>query len=941
MKAQNKIKDIIMKIFGKARWFLIIMALCLVYGFLTIVFSAYAPYTTGIREGDTPFFIRDIVPEDIAYFTINDGGTVALLDYLGTNDIAAVYDNDTKEKIYTNLSQVTIDAGSDEYFFPRDLVITDDGVIYTISTDFLEYESNIISKDYIHRITEDYKYSGTVCEIDYDISKRLRKTKLSKLHYFDGAVTFAEVEDDGVWLYSVDTDSQALSKSDFYPSDPDGTYTTKVIPVDGSFLFLRSDGNVYSVGFNEPLGESIYKFDISVEDHVDHPYFDLATVANGKLYVADSRNLSTVYILENGEVTEAFNIDTDYKRIVSLDSYRSAGSEDETIVACLDNGIFTYNNGVLRDDTPVIRFDPTILMYLDASVEVLFFVCLGCVVINLIVRKKTLLYKQLIITLPVIVVITILIASKLFSYFDQRTTERINKDLTVICDLAMTQFDDYDFSDLLSADKMTGTAYTALNQKLNTLSSNRGNDWSNEYIFSIVYRTPDDDLLVLSADDTLYMPLNRHVDSKFSEMANTTEGIYIDNSIQSFFADDYNVSTISVFGNIRDKDNTGNYYLMVSTDTSSLYEQRSNLFGNVVVYSFLIIIALTLIIVLSFLNTMRVIKKASKAVKKISNGDLSARVNYKSNDELGQICSEVDEMGKNLETLFAEKDKTEQFYYKFVPEKFRELLGKEKFTDLSLGDAKSCELTVLFTDIRGFSINSEMMTAKENFAFANIIYGKMGPIVRKNNGFVDKYIGDAVMGLFENADDAVRCGIELYKTIVLDPKTAEELNVSDINIGIGVHTGMAMVGIVGEEERLSGTVISETVNMSSRLESLTKQYHTAMLISKSTVDRMKDPDSLDLRYLGIVQVAGVNEVEAIYEVLDCLSDENRELRSSNSKDLREAIRIFSLGRRGEAADYLQALKDSGKSDYVTDLYLNYIRGMSDDDKGNVFRFVKK
>ena len=152
---------------------------------------------------------------------------------------------------------------------------------------------------------------------------------------------------------------------------------------------------------------------------------------------------------------------------------------------------------------------------------------------------------------------------------------------------------------------------------------------------------------------------------------------------------------------------------------------------------------------------------------------------------------------------------------------------------------------------------------------------------------------------------------------------------------------MAMVGIVGEEERLSGTVISETVNMSSRLESLTKQYHTAMLISKSTVDRMKDPDSLDLRYLGIVQVAGVNEVEALYEVLDCLSDENKDIRSANSKDLREAIRLFSLGRRSDAADSLQAIADSGKNDYVTDLYLKYIREMSDDDKGNVFRFVRK
>jgi hypothetical protein len=129
--------------------------------------------------------------------------------------------------------------------------------------------------------------------------------------------------------------------------------------------------------------------------------------------------------------------------------------------------------------------------------------------------------------------------------------------------------------------------------------------------------------------------------------------------------------------------------------------------------------------------------------------------------------------------------------------------------------------------------------------------------------------------------------------------------------------------------------------MSSRLESLTKQYKTAMLISKSTLDRMNDPDSMDLRYLGIVQVAGVNEVEALYEVLDCLADDKRAQRSANTTELREAIRLFSLGRRKEAEAALQQLKDSGRSDYVTDLYLDYISSMSDDDKGNVFRFSKK
>ena len=197
------------------------------------------------------------------------------------------------------------------------------------------------------------------------------------------------------------------------------------------------------------------------------------------------------------------------------------------------------------------------------------------------------------------------------------------------------------------------------------------------------------------------------------------------------------------------------------------------------------------------------------------------------------------------------------------------------------------------------------------------------------------------MALFENADDAVKSGIEIYRAIVLDPHTAERLGISDINIGIGIHSGMARIGIVGESERLSGTVISDTVNLSSRLESLTKQYRTAMLVSKDTVDRMTDPDSLDLRYLGIVQVAGVNEVKAVYEVLDCMPDEEREKRHANSHTLREAIRLFHLGRREETLDMLRTLTASGSGDHVTDMYYDFVSSLSEEDKGNVFRFVRK
>lgn len=940
MKFLKGVKNVIFKVFGKAWWFVVPLFLIAVYFIIVWGFPGFDPIFNGVRDSDMNF-VREIEMYSNDCFTINRHGTMVLTGYEINSGVATIMDFETGEKHYTNTNYVTIDLWEEDYFFPSNFVITDDNVIYAVRTHYFDDYSAILASEDIVRLNDDYKYTGTVCEIQYDGSDRQRYSKLSRLHYYDNAITYAVVDGTGVYLYSIDVRSQVLTQSDFYPTDADGTYTAKVIPIDGSFLFLRSDGNVYRVGFNEPLNDVIYHYDVDPDEICDNPCFDLAALVNGRLYVADSSYLSSVYELENGELKEVFELGDDYSYIVALDSYRYREDSSDSLIICLDNCILSYYDGELYDSTPLLTFDPTFLMWVNYILGILFHLLIVAIIINLIIRKKTLMYKQMIIILPIVAAITLFIAFKVFEYSDQRNADRINNDITLICDLGVSEFDGFDFTDLMSVNKNTGSVYKELNNKFDQLGKNHGHDWSSSYVFLVAYKNDYNDLVILAGDDMLYTPLRVRDYERFSEVNETeTEG-FVDSSITSLFEEDSQNSNITAFAKINDKNNTGKYYLMVSTDNSSLYLHRNEIFGEIVIYGLLVIIALTLLLVFTCLNTMRIIKKATKTVKEISNGNLSARVNYKSKDELGQICSEVNQMGKSLETMFEEKDKTEQFYYKFVPEKFRELLGKENFTDLSLGDAKSCELTVLFCDIRGFSINSEMMTAKENFAFANIIYGKMGPIVRKNNGFVDKYIGDAVMGLFENADDAVRCGIELYKSIVLDPKTAQELNVSDINIGIGVHTGMAMVGIVGEEERLSGTVISETVNMSSRLESLTKQYKTAMLISKSTLDRMNDPDSMDLRYLGIVQVAGVNEVEALYEVLDCLADEQRNQRSANSTALREAIRLFSLGRRNEARAALQQIKDSGHSDYVTDLYLNYISSMSDDDKGNVFRFSKK
>ena len=937
-------KKIICKLCGKARWLL--LAFVVLFGFALFADLYYPTYHifNGVSD-ENGTFLHEYHADNYQAFSINRNGDAALRT-IGTRLGAFWSGNmDSGEQKHAGLGILT-DQDSDKtfYYYPYYFAIADNGDLYAMQVNFYNDSSSFCSRESVICLSSDYKLKDKVFSIEYRPEDRVLGTDFSHLHYYDGHVTLASVKASGTTLYSIDTSTGTVASSNVYPTDPDGTYTLKVIPVDDAFLFVRSDGNVYRTRFNEPLGESIYRFE--TKKGSDHPYFRDAVLSDGKIYLIDDTDTITVYLLENGSVTKAFDL-KDFKdpgKIVGIYSYRPSGSSHDAIVVSTEHALVTYSDGRLQSKDIVVRPHFTPLMYITYAISN-FFILLPLIglIINLIIRKKTILYKQLIITLPTFLILTIIIARTLYSYIDTRQQEDIKHDISMVCELAADSFDGYDFSELTETNEKTGAAYAKVMDKLKHLTSNHDDYWSLGYLFSIVCKT-DDALYLIAEDGSVTLPMISEEMPKgvFPDKDSMDSSrVYLNNQMGSLLSITDSSNSLSAYGKINDKDQSGKFYVKVEADFGILFTNRTEIYYKFLLYSSVIITVLTALLILSMLNITRVIKKVTNTVKNIADGDLTSRINYKSKDELGEISSQVNEMAVNLEKSFEEKDRTEKFYYKFVPEKFREYLSKESFTDLALGDASSRELTVLFCDIRAFSINSEIMTTKENFAFVNTIYGKAGPIIREHNGFVDKYIGDAVMALFENADDAVKCGIDLYRAIVLDPETAKELKVSDINIGIGIHTGMAMIGIVGESERLSGTVISDTVNLSSRLESLTKQYKTAILVSKDTIDRLSDPDSLGLRYLGMIQVAGVNEVKGVYEVLDCLQEDIKKVRSENCPEFREAVRLFQMGRRDDARKALEKIDEEGRSDYVSKMYLDYIKGLSADDKSNVFRFTRK
>jgi adenylate cyclase len=191
--------------------------------------------------------------------------------------------------------------------------------------------------------------------------------------------------------------------------------------------------------------------------------------------------------------------------------------------------------------------------------------------------------------------------------------------------------------------------------------------------------------------------------------------------------------------------------------------------------------------------------------------------------------------------------------------------------NLGLG-GKRANVTVLFSDIRGFTTMSEQMTPQEVSEILNEYFTEMEPIITQYNGVINKYMGDGVLAIFgepikteHHALNAILCGIEiLNKVKILREKLLSE-NKPKIEIGIGVNTGEVFAGNIGTEERLEYTIIGDNVNLAYRIESYNQILKTQFLISEFTYEYVKDV--VDVVKLTHVEIKGKSKPIDIYEVL--------------------------------------------------------------------------
>lgn len=255
---------------------------------------------------------------------------------------------------------------------------------------------------------------------------------------------------------------------------------------------------------------------------------------------------------------------------------------------------------------------------------------------------------------------------------------------------------------------------------------------------------------------------------------------------------------------------------------------------------------------------------------------------------------------------------------RFVPKEFLQFLSKESIEEVMLGDQVEHEMTVMFTDIQSFTKISESLNPQENFDFINGYLKEIVPVITKHNGFIDKYIGDSIMALFPGSPDAaLLAALEFEKAVEIFNNYLTQQGRDKIRIGCGIHTGHLILGTIGHDHRLETTVISDAVNIASRLEGLTRHYNTRIIASEQTIGKLEHPENFNFRYLETVRVKGKSKSIDIYEILSPLENTIKviyqkefagALQLMKEKKLQEARNIFAeLASRHPEDGALQVL----------------------------------
>jgi len=280
------------------------------------------------------------------------------------------------------------------------------------------------------------------------------------------------------------------------------------------------------------------------------------------------------------------------------------------------------------------------------------------------------------------------------------------------------------------------------------------------------------------------------------------------------------------------------------------------------------------------------------------------------------------QVGSTLQNIFIAET-----FKKFVPRQFLDKLASDGLENIKIGEASSGTVTILFSDIRSFTSISEKMDPQELLNMLNSYFLEMNIPIHENNGFIDKFIGDAIMALFSDNDprkgakESVKASLEMFEALNDYNQRRRDKGRIPIQIGVGLHSGDVIVGTVGSKDRMDSTALGDPVNLASRLEGLTKYYNAQIILSDQTYRLICDDKSFICRELDFVKVKGKGKPEMIYEVINSNPRDVFELKYKLIDTYHKGLKEYNNRNWKVALDLFNQCHDIYSNDSPSNLYI--------------------
>lgn len=667
-------------------------------------------------------------------------------------------------------------------------------------------------------------------------------------------------------------------------------------------------------------------------------FWDMSISDSGTVYVSDPVNRRIVGIdLDQLMAEQTFH--TRFTSVFDRNIAMEQGYSDEPFIyyrigaapggfsVSYDYGVYTIQDGQVTShfealNTPTSWSLASFLWWMSFVFTVASSLALVLLFYTQVMKRRiSLVVKQLLIIVPLLAGGIFLISTILLQNFIREyKLSNINNILALTQTISLS-IDGDRFHSIRNIEDYMNDDYKLLRNTLRRALNYNLDTW-NEGLYFALYQVIDETLYGFMYQNNrigMRHPFNWYDDPQ-SAYRQANEGDVVFEEVQ-----DISGNWLYGIGPIYDSHNEVVGLLEIGTDLYSFNQNARRLYNQTMALMSGIGLMIVVFITIMTVMILRSLSILRKGVERIAEGDWNYQIKLRSNDEVSELGQQFNHMSASINNYLQQIRVMNDSYQKFFPDQFLKYLELQSLTEVKLGDQVKRKMTIMFSDIRSFTSISEQMTPEENFDFLNGYLNLVGPIIRNSHGFIDKYIGDAIMALFpDNAGDAVDAAINMLMDLREYNRNQVPLGKPEISVGIGIHTGDLMLGILGERERMQGTVIADSVNFASRLETLSKQMGASLLISGTTLDGIESSDGYLKRYMGRIRVLGKTDAVPVYELLNGLSEEEIEAKLRSKAQLSEAIAAFEAGKLEDARNVFQSLEKEAVNSSISHLYLSNI-----------------